>query len=74
MGDRRAFRTLSLKAELIEDVESYLKRSRRYRSIADFISEAIRRRLEELEAHSTIQAEAEDQGMEVEEGCTTGSW
>lgn len=71
MGKRRAFRTLSLKAELIDEVEGYLSTSRRYRSIADFISEAIRRRLEELQAHTANPAEAE--GMEGDGERTTGS-
>ncbi|MEM2997309.1 MAG: hypothetical protein QXK52_07350 [Candidatus Bathyarchaeia archaeon] len=74
MSCGKRFRNISLKAELIGEVEGYISKSRRYRSIADFVSEAIRRRLEELEAHGTIQAEAEKESAEGEGERTRGSW
>lgn len=74
MSCGKRFRNISLKAELIGEVEGYISKSRRYRSIADFVSEAIRRRLEELEAHSIIQAEAEKESAEGGGERTRGSW
>ena len=45
------FRGVSLQKEIIDAVEKYLKSNpdAPYRSVAEFISEAVRRRLEELE-------------------------
>jgi len=43
------FRRISLPTPLVDDVEGYVKRTKRYRSIADFIAEAVRLRLEQLE-------------------------
>lgn len=40
--------TISLREELIEEIKRLLKRTGRYRSISEFVAEAIRLRLEEL--------------------------
>ncbi len=40
--------TISLREELIEEIKGLLKRTGRYRSISEFVAEAIRLRLEEL--------------------------
>jgi len=40
--------TISLRKELIEEIRNLLKRTGRYRSISEFIAEAIRLRLEEM--------------------------
>lgn len=42
------FRGVSLQASLIEEVERTIERVPYYRSVAEFISEAVRLRLEEL--------------------------
>jgi len=49
MEEKPEFRSISLKANLVNQIEQFLKKSGRYRSIADFVSEAARIRLEELE-------------------------
>jgi len=53
--------TISLREELIEEIRKLLKRTGRYRSISEFVAEAIRLRLEELarksEAFSKLPAE-----------------
>jgi len=43
------FRRVSLPTPLVDAVEDYIKKTKRWRSIADFIAEAVRLRLEELE-------------------------
>jgi len=40
--------TISIREELIEEIRKLLKRTGRYRSISEFVSEAIRLRLEEM--------------------------
>lgn len=49
MADEKAeFRSLSIKAKLVAEVEEYVNASGRYRSVAEFFSEAGRLRLEAL--------------------------
>ena len=40
--------TISIREELIEEIRKLLKRTGRYRSISEFVAEAIRLRLEEM--------------------------
>lgn len=47
--EEKEFRSISLKAELIVAIENFIHTNKRYRSVADFVSEASRLRLEELE-------------------------
>jgi len=42
------FRSVSLNAKLIDEVEQYIKDTRSYRSIAEFVNETLRLRLKEL--------------------------
>jgi metal-responsive CopG/Arc/MetJ family transcriptional regulator len=42
------FKGLSLKAGLVKEVEDFVESSKGYRSVAEFVSEATRLRLEEL--------------------------
>ena len=42
------FRGISLKAELINEVEALIEKLTTYRSVAEFVSEATRLRLEQL--------------------------
>jgi len=44
---------VSLNADLVGQVEEFIKNSRRYRSIAEFVAEAARLRLESLEKRAS---------------------
>jgi len=48
METKSKFRSVSLKADLVDAVEDYIERDKRYRSIAEFMSEAARMRLQEM--------------------------
>lgn len=49
MEEKHSFRSVSLKADLVEEIEEYIKKSRRYRGVPEFLSEAARLRLEDLQ-------------------------
>jgi len=49
MVERSGFRSVSLKAELVEEIEAFIKGSNRYRGVPEFLSEAARLRLEVLQ-------------------------
>jgi len=49
LGEKAAFKSISIKADLVEEVERLIKESGRYRSLAEFFSEAARLRLESLQ-------------------------
>ncbi|MDH5482623.1 MAG: ribbon-helix-helix domain-containing protein [Candidatus Bathyarchaeota archaeon] len=49
MQGKSDFKSISLKTELVEEIEEFIKNNKRYRSIAEFVSEAARLRLEELQ-------------------------
>ena len=51
------FKGISLKASLVNEVEALIKTNPGYRSVAEFVSEAIRLRLEELRK-GTLRKEA----------------
>ena len=53
------YRGVSLKQELVERVEQLIKRLGTYRSIADFVSEAVRLRLEAVEKLQKAEGENE---------------
>lgn len=44
------FKSISLKASLVEQIEDFIKKKQGYRSVAEFVSEAARLRLEELDS------------------------
>jgi hypothetical protein len=46
------YRNISMRADLVGEIEKFVLESKRYRSIADFVSEAARLRLEELEKNA----------------------
>ena len=56
MNEKVEFRSISLRAELVAEIEQFVKKSGRYRSIADFLTEAARLRLEELEKNKREEA------------------
>ena len=56
MEHNKNFRSISIRADLIADVERFIQKSKMYRSIAEFVSEAIRLRLLELRGTEKIVA------------------
>ena len=53
------YRSISIQDELVQQVERLIRRLGTYRSIAEFVSEAVRLRLEALE--KTQKAEGENE-------------
>ena len=45
---KEGFKGISIKADLYYEIEIFVKENKSYRSIAEFVSEAIRLRLQEL--------------------------
>jgi len=64
------FRGISLQATLIEEVEELIKNIPYYRSVAEFVSEAVRLRIEQLRKQGTQQstASATSERKEVSKG------
>jgi len=54
------YRGVSLREELVERVEQLIHRLGTYRTIAEFVSEAVRLRIEEIEKQERAR-EAEDE-------------
>lgn len=48
MVEKSEFKSVSLKADLVRAVESFIHAHTSYRSVAEFIAEAARLRLEEI--------------------------
>jgi metal-responsive CopG/Arc/MetJ family transcriptional regulator len=46
--ESEGFKGVSIKAELYHEVENFVEESSSYRSVAEFVSEAIRLRFEQL--------------------------
>jgi len=46
--DEKEFRSISLNANLVNDIEQYIEKTGKYKSIAEFINETVRLRLKEL--------------------------
>lgn len=44
----KGFRGVSLKAELVTEIEDFIKDLSGYRGVAEFVSEAVRLRMEQL--------------------------
>jgi Arc/MetJ-type ribon-helix-helix transcriptional regulator len=55
----KCFRSVSLNDELVERVEHLIHSLGTYRTIAEFVSEAVRLRLEALEKHQRTEGENE---------------
>lgn len=49
------FRSVSLNDELVKRVENFIHSLGTYRTIAEFVSEAVRLRLEDLEKHQKAE-------------------
>lgn len=56
MKEKSEFRSVSIKTELVKEVEEFISDSGRYRSVAEFFSEAARLRLEELQKEAAPDA------------------
>jgi len=48
MNEKATFKSISIKGDLVNEVEQFIKGNKRYRSVAEFFSEAVRLRLEKL--------------------------
>lgn len=48
----QGYRSVSLPDGIYEDIEQFLKKSKRYTSVADFVKDSIRKNLKEEEAVS----------------------
>lgn len=48
MSKKPEYRSISIKADLVNEIEDFIKGNKRYRSVAEFFSEASRLRLEHL--------------------------
>jgi len=55
MQKQRNYRGVSLPNELVTKVEQLIKKFWTYRTIAEFVSEAVRLRLETLEKHENTE-------------------
>jgi Arc/MetJ-type ribon-helix-helix transcriptional regulator len=53
----KGFKAISIREELVQKIEKIIKEHRTYRSVADFVSEAIRLRLEALGVTETEKEE-----------------
>jgi len=53
------YRSISIQDELVQQVERLIRRLGTYRSIAEFVSEAVRLRLEALEKQQKAEGENE---------------
>jgi Arc/MetJ-type ribon-helix-helix transcriptional regulator len=53
------YRGVSLKEELVDRVEQLIRRLGTYKTIAEFVSEAVRLRLEALEKHRRAEGDNE---------------
>jgi len=49
MVEKAGFKSISLKSDLVIEIEKFVDQNKRYRSVAEFVSEASRLRLEALE-------------------------
>lgn len=49
MGEKAEFKSISLKAALVNEIEDFIQKNKKYRSVAEFVSEASRLRLEILQ-------------------------
>jgi Arc/MetJ-type ribon-helix-helix transcriptional regulator len=52
----KGYRNVGVREDLYKQVEAWVRKSKRYRSISEFIHEAIRLRLERMEAEKDKQA------------------
>ena len=61
------FRGISMRKELVDEVEQFIKDFGRYKSVTDFVTEATRLRLEELQKQYQNFVVGEQKSKEVVE-------
>jgi len=54
------YRSVSIREELLERVEKLIRRVKTYHSISEFISEAVRLRVEAIEKQEKAKGEADE--------------
>lgn len=47
-SESEGFRGVSLKAEVVKEIEKFIEENPTYRSVAEFVSEAVRLRMEQV--------------------------
>jgi Arc/MetJ-type ribon-helix-helix transcriptional regulator len=55
------YRSVSVREELIERVERLIRKVKTYHSISEFVSEAVRLRVEAIERQEKLRGENEDE-------------
>lgn len=55
------YRSVTLREELVERVRSLIGRVKTYHSVAEFVSEAVRLRVEAIERHEKVRGENRDE-------------
>ena len=55
------YRSVSVREELVERVEKLIRRVKTYHSIAEFVSEAVRLRVEAVERQEKMRGESADE-------------
>jgi Arc/MetJ-type ribon-helix-helix transcriptional regulator len=55
------YRSVSVREELVERVERLIRRVKTYHSVSEFVSEAVRLRVEAIERQEKLRGENEDE-------------
>ena len=55
------YRSVSVREELVDRVEKLIRRVKTYHSVAEFVSEAVRLRVEAIERQEKLRGEDEDE-------------
>ena len=55
------YRSVSVREELVERIEKLIRRVKTYHSIAEFVSEAVRLRVEAVERQEKMRGEGADE-------------
>jgi len=55
------YRSVSVREELVDRVEKLIRRIKTYHSVAEFVSEAVRLRVEAIERQEKLRGEYEDE-------------
>ena len=55
------YRSVSVREELVDRVEKLIRRIKTYHSVAEFVSEAVRLRVEAIERQEKLRGEDEDE-------------
>ena len=55
------YRSVSVREELVDRIEKLIRRVKTYHSVAEFVSEAVRLRVEAIERQEKLRGEDEDE-------------